>query len=123
MGECPKYEKYEELRSFFKIILILRNKNDFSESRFSINKGLLIENLCEESLVSGEFMTLQYYGGVKNVIITKICYTLFKIRTIFLKKLEKKRNRNKTLSHQNEEKKRKILDKARPPFLLSSKVI
>lgn len=67
----PKSEDFDNLRLFLKMILILSHGNAFSESGFSINKEILIENLAEESLVAQRqvYDAIMYHGGVEKVKI------------------------------------------------------
>lgn len=125
----PKTAEFTELRSFLKMILILSHGNAFSERGFSVNKEVLIDNLCEESLIAQRrvYDALLYHGGVQKIEITKsLLHAARNAHNFYQEALKKKKAEQDAKSRQKAEKrksseklkelekrKKKILDDAR----------
>lgn len=73
LNAIPKDNQFDDLQDYLKIILILSHGNAFAEKGFSINKGMLIENQSNESLIAQRqvFDTINYQGGIHKIDINK----------------------------------------------------
>ena len=121
----PASDDYKDLRLFLKIILILSHGNAFSESGFSINKEILVENLTEESLIGQRrvYDAIQYHGGVENIEINKsLIHAVRNSHDRYQEALNKKREQKDDIAKEKA-KKRQITDKLRELSSEKSKIL
>lgn len=102
-------QKFENFWLVVKIILIISHGNATVESGFSINKGLLLENLNEESIVSQRrvYDFVISSGGIKEIEVNeKMALSVKGSRMRWSAALEERRKKD-------EEFKKKLLSKKR----------